>query len=144
MLVKIESITADVLLIYTNVARTYIAWINIIITVEICQRWSNIPNCILVKLGFVTAEIFLIWTDVTRTNVARTNVAWTNVNLIVGFCSIYFQEATFEVSSKSQIWTNVAKTIVAWANVTMTVGICSLDVPRNLQLKFDQNWANKS
>ena len=49
----------------------------------------------LVNIGSVIAEIFLIWTAV-----ARTNVAWTNVNLIVGICARYSQEATFKVSSK--------------------------------------------
>ena len=43
----------------------------------------------------VTAEIFLIWTSV-----PRKNVALTNVNLIVGICSRYCQESTFEISSK--------------------------------------------
>ena len=40
------------------------------------------------------------------------------------------------------IWTNVARTYVAWTNVTVIVGIFK-DVPRNLPLKFGQNYVSK-
>ena len=33
---KTLSVTAEILLIWTNVARTYIAWINVTVTVGIC------------------------------------------------------------------------------------------------------------
>ena len=36
ILVKIGAVTAKILLIYTNVARTYVGWTNIILIVRIC------------------------------------------------------------------------------------------------------------
>ena len=40
-LVKIWSLVTEMLLICTNVARTYVAWTNVIVTVAICKRWSK-------------------------------------------------------------------------------------------------------
>ena len=36
--VKIMSVTAELFLIWTNVARTNVAWTNVIVAVEICSR----------------------------------------------------------------------------------------------------------
>ena len=41
------------------------------------------------------------------------------------------------------IWKNVARTNVVWTNVIMTLDPV-IDVPRNLPLKFDLNWASNS
>ena len=35
-LVSIESVTVEIFLIWTNVARTYVAWTNVTIAVGIC------------------------------------------------------------------------------------------------------------
>jgi len=84
-LVRIGSVTAEILLIWTNVARTNVAWKKCD-----CDNWhllKRVPGNLgtylesLVKIGPVTAEILLIWT-----NVARTNVAWTNVTVTVYIC----------------------------------------------------------
>ena len=40
-LVKIESVTAEILLIWTNVARANVACTNVAITVGISSRWSQ-------------------------------------------------------------------------------------------------------
>ena len=37
-LVKIGSVTAEIFLIWTNVARTNVAWTNVTVTVEISSR----------------------------------------------------------------------------------------------------------
>ena len=47
---KIRSASAKIFLIWTNVARTNIAWTNVAIAVEICSRWSQEP-------------IFKIWSN---------------------------------------------------------------------------------
>ena len=84
-MVRIGSVTAEISLIWTNVAKTNVAW-------EKCysDNWhllKRVPVTLgsylesLVKIGPVTAEILLIWT-----NVARTNVAWTNVTVTVYIC----------------------------------------------------------
>ena len=39
--VKIRSVTAETFLIWTNVARTNVAWINVTMTIGICKRWSQ-------------------------------------------------------------------------------------------------------
>ena len=39
-LIKIGSVAAEIFLIWTNVARTNVAWTNVIVSVEICSRWS--------------------------------------------------------------------------------------------------------
>ena len=39
----IGSVTAEIFLIWTNVARTNIAWTNVTVTVGICLRWSQEP-----------------------------------------------------------------------------------------------------
>ena len=67
------------------------------------KLWSNeiratkklIPKSLLKSLS-VTAEIFFI-----LTNVTMKKVACTNVTVIVGICSRYFQEPTFKIWSKS-------------------------------------------
>ena len=67
------------------------------------KLWSNkirapkklIPQRLFKNLS-VTAAIFLIWTNVTTKN-----VACTNVTMIVWICSIWSQEPTFEIWSKS-------------------------------------------
>ena len=69
--IKIGPVASEILLIWTNVTRAYVAWTNVTITVDIFL------TC-LVKIGSVTAEIFLIWTYV-----AWTNVAWTKVTVTV-------------------------------------------------------------
>ena len=35
---KIESVTAEIFLIWTNVARRNVAWTNVTVTVDICYR----------------------------------------------------------------------------------------------------------
>ena len=40
-LVKIGSVTAEIFLIWTNVARTNVPWTNVAMTVEIRSRWSQ-------------------------------------------------------------------------------------------------------
>ena len=99
----VKTITAEIFMIWTNVAgknvdRTNITimvgiWTKVNLIVRSCSRWFQEPS--LVNIGLVTAEIFIIWT-----NVPRTNVASTNVNLIVGICSRCSQEATFKVPLK--------------------------------------------
>ena len=42
-LVKIGSVTAEIMLIWTNVAKTYVTWTNVTVTFDICQRWSQEP-----------------------------------------------------------------------------------------------------
>ena len=82
-MVQIESETAEIFLIWTNVARTNVAWTNVSVTVQL----KMVPGTYLkslVKIGSVTAEIFMIWV-----NVARTNVAWTNYIVTVVICSIW-------------------------------------------------------
>ena len=45
-LVKIGSVTAEILLIWTNVARTNVAWTNIHITIVLdCQEWMGNNIC---------------------------------------------------------------------------------------------------
>ena len=39
-MVKIESVTAKIILIWTNVARTIVAWTNVVIAVRIHSKWS--------------------------------------------------------------------------------------------------------
>ena len=43
-LVKMGSITAEISLICTNVAGTYAAWTNVIMTVGLCETWSKKPT----------------------------------------------------------------------------------------------------
>ena len=43
-LVKIRSVTAEIFLIWTNVARTNVAWTNVIVMVSNCSRWSHEPT----------------------------------------------------------------------------------------------------
>ena len=95
-MVKIGSVTAEIFLILTNIARKNIAGTDVIVTVGICLRWSQNLPLNFGQIGSVTADIFLIWT-----NVARTNIAWINVILKVGICSGGSQEPTFKVWSKS-------------------------------------------
>ena len=61
-MVKIESVTAEIFLIWTNVTMINVDWANVIITASICKSLDNIVS--------ITAEIFLIWTNSPRTNVA--------------------------------------------------------------------------
>ena len=84
-MVKIGPVTAEIFLMWTNVARTNVAWEKCD-----CDNWhllKRVPVTLgtylesLVRIGPVTAEILLIWT-----NVARTNVAWTNVTMTVDIC----------------------------------------------------------
>ena len=84
-MVRIGSITAEILLLWTNVVRTNDAWEKCD-----CDNWhllKRVPVALgtylesLVRIRPVTAEILLIWT-----NVARTNVAWTNVTVTVYIC----------------------------------------------------------
>ena len=76
---------ADILLIWTNVARTNVAWTNF----HTFFFWWQLeyvhkgPRNLHLKFGqnrtsnsWDIADILLIWTNVTRTN-----VAWTNVHL---------------------------------------------------------------
>ena len=39
-LVKLESVTAEIFLIWTNVIRTNVAWTNVTMAVGICSRYS--------------------------------------------------------------------------------------------------------
>ena len=43
-LVKIRSVTAEILLIWTNVARTNVALTNVTMTIGIRSRWSHEPS----------------------------------------------------------------------------------------------------
>ena len=43
-MVKIWSVTAEIFLIWTNVARTNVAWTNVTVTVGICSRCSQRPT----------------------------------------------------------------------------------------------------
>ena len=43
-LVKIRSVIAEIFLIWTNVARTNVAWTNVTVTVGICSRCSQRPT----------------------------------------------------------------------------------------------------
>ena len=69
--IKIGSVTAKIILIWTNFMRTNVAWTNVALT------------------------------DVTLTDVTLTDVTLTDVTLTVGICSKCSQEPTFKVSSKS-------------------------------------------
>ena len=42
-LVNISTVTAEILLIWTNVAMTFVGWTNVTVTVGICLRWSKEP-----------------------------------------------------------------------------------------------------
>ena len=55
-MISIGQVTAEILLIWTNVPRTNVAWTNVVVTVVICCRFSQDP---LIKIGPVTAEIYL-------------------------------------------------------------------------------------
>ena len=77
--VKIGSVTADILLMWTNDARSNVAWTS---PCDFCHLLNMVPESWLwnlIKIGPVTAEILLIWTNVDRTNVALTNVHLTIV-----------------------------------------------------------------
>ena len=51
-LVKIGSVTAEIFQIWANVARTNVAWTNVIVTVGICSRGSLEPTFkVLIKSG---------------------------------------------------------------------------------------------
>ena len=43
-LVKIGSVAAEIFLIWTKVARTNVAWTNVIMTVGIGSKWSKEPT----------------------------------------------------------------------------------------------------
>ena len=43
-LVKIVSVAAEIFLIWTNVARTHVAWTIVTVTVGICSRGSQEPT----------------------------------------------------------------------------------------------------
>ena len=73
-MVKIGPVTDEILPIWTNVARTNVAWEKCD-----CDNWhplKRVPVTLgtyfksLVKIRPVTDEILLIWTNVTRTDVA--------------------------------------------------------------------------
>ena len=94
-MIKIRSVTDEIFLIWSNVARTNVAWTY----VPLWHRLKMVPESFilsLVKIGSVTAEIFLIWT-----NVARTNIVLTNITVTVDICLIWSQEPTFKIRSKS-------------------------------------------
>ena len=84
--VKIGSVTAEILLIGTNVASTKFAWTNVNL------MFPGICLLSLIKIGSVTAEIFLIWT-----NVAKTNVVWKNVVVTAAICWVCSQDPLFKV-----------------------------------------------
>ena len=44
ILVKMGSVTADIFLIWTNVARRNVAWTNVTVTVGIYERWFQEPT----------------------------------------------------------------------------------------------------
>ena len=54
-LVNIRSVTDEILLIWTNIARTNVALTNVTMTVDIVQRWSQKADLSLIKIGSVTA-----------------------------------------------------------------------------------------
>ena len=43
-LITIKSVTADIILIWTNVTWTNVAWTNVTLTLGICSRWSQEPT----------------------------------------------------------------------------------------------------
>ena len=43
-LIKIQSVTADIFLIWTNVTWTNVAWTNVTLTLGICSTWSQEPT----------------------------------------------------------------------------------------------------
>ena len=56
--IKIGSVPAEKLLIWTNVTRTNVAWTNVNLVVVICFRCSQKPMFkSFIKIGSVTAEI---------------------------------------------------------------------------------------
>ena len=66
-----------ILLVWTNVTKTNVAWTNVTLIYDIWYICPQKPTFkILVKIGSVTAEILLIWTSV-----AWINAAWTNVTM---------------------------------------------------------------
>ena len=88
-LVKIGSVKAEILRIWTNVAR---------FTGQMSPCWlasvKDGPRSLPLEFGLnwrVTAEIFEIWT-----NVAWTNVTWKNVTVTVAICSRCSQEPTIK------------------------------------------------
>ena len=68
-MVKIGSVTAEIFLTWTNVARTNVAWTNVIVTVGLCSKRS--PEYTF-KIWSLTAQILSTWTNVARTNVLVT------------------------------------------------------------------------
>ena len=68
---KTGPVTAEIFLIWTNIARINVARINVAVTVEnLFYIFPGINFQSFVKIESVTAEIFLIWTNVAGTNVA--------------------------------------------------------------------------
>ena len=68
-MVKIDSVTAEILLIWTNVARTNVAWRNVNLIVEICSRCSQEVTVIFVS-NPTTVEVVLrlSWGFYNKTN----------------------------------------------------------------------------
>ena len=78
ILVNIVSVIAEVFLIWTNLAKTKVAWTSVTMTVG-RHLLKIVPGTYIKSLDIissVTADIFLIWT----------NVAWTNVTVTLGIC----------------------------------------------------------
>ena len=59
-MVQIESVTAEILLIWTNVARTNVAWTNVTVTVGIC---CNCSQGLTFKVWDSTAYEFVWWSS---------------------------------------------------------------------------------
>ena len=43
-LVRVESVTAEIFLTWTNVTKTYVPWTNVTVTVGTCSRYSQEPT----------------------------------------------------------------------------------------------------
>ena len=71
-MVKIGSLTAVLFLIWTNVARTNVAWVNVIMTIGICSIWSQEPT-------------FKVWSKYEK--------CWSLCSVL--FCSVLFCSVLF-------------------------------------------------
>ena len=122
-MVKIGPVTTEILLIWTNVARTNVAWTNVTMTAWI---WSSF-----VKIRWITAEIFLIWT-----NVARTNVAWTNVTVTVKSVQNGLRNLPLKFGQNrvSNSW-DIAEIEFVWVGGGWG-GVCTVIFMSNLQLQL--------
>ena len=102
-MVKIESVSAEIFLIWANINRTNVYWTNITIMVGNLASLKDGSRNLPLKIGqhFVSNSWdILIWT-----NFPSTNITWTNVNLILGVCSRCSQlHSKFHQNRASNDW----------------------------------------